>query len=892
MPTRQEYEKASLASGEISPALQAATDLRAYQTGVAAQENFVTVLEGIAVRRPGTRFVFELPNEAQKGKLWPFRYSEGDYYMLLLNGGVMRVMRDAGYVTKSGAPFQVAIPWSESDLALLRAAPLKNTLTFTTGTGRIRVVTRIAADGWTVAEYLPLNGPVGAQNLDNTKTVLPSAISGNVTLDGVNGPFDPGMVGGVMRIDEANAALTPLWVSNELISRAVISVPQDALFGSFSNLGNLVDNNSTTWATAPGSGYAGMHFDTATTVSQMALAAPPKGSLGTDAVGFSGFGSGGTGPELTFELWGKVGAAPANAADGVLLGRTVVIDGDGLVVTVYSSDTETVWNNAWFTVKANQPLGTIAVSSADTAKRDPNGAAILRRWVDNIYEAVTDGPAGTQPPVHTEGDGSYGGVVWRFRSKTYGFVRIATVTSANAAAGTVISQLPDSALLAATYRWWPPAWSDGGGWPEIVLQHQQKFLFFRKNQLWVTRPATVDDFGFTADTDSAIAASLAAPDDQSLPEIRWAASAGIVVLGTADIEWMLRAPASNDVLQAQTIDPVPDSLEGSIAQIPTKVDRGVIVVGPTGKRLMYIKFDALTQQLAPEEVSAGARHIPQAGVVAKAWQKDPHKILWMVLGDGTLAAMTFMPAQKIVALHRHPMQNGFVEDIAALPALDDGRTDIYLIVRRTINGQTRRFVELLQPFFEPVDPNNPTAEGAWFVDCGLSYNGPPTMRVSGLKHLENQVVAVFANGAMQQRKRVVNAAVDLDAEASNVVIGIPIKGRVLDLPRSLQLGGGSTRGKQQRANTLVVDVLNTAGGMVRMTHPKQERNSDDVDVPFDDLVETGADDYGDPIKLFTGQIPLTVTDEGASSAVVEIVCDDAMPFSLRAIVPDLIVEGD
>jgi hypothetical protein len=125
-----------------------------------------------------------------------------------------------------------------------------------------------------------------------------------------------------------------------------------------------------------------------------------------------------------------------------------------------------------------------------------------------------------------------------------------------------------------------------------------------------------------------------------------------------------------------------------------------------------------------------------------------------------------------------------------------------------------------------------------------------------------------------------------------VVVGIPIVAHLRDLPRSLQIGGGSTRGKKQRANTIIVDVLNSAAGTARVTHPKQDRNSGPDDTPFDDLIETGADAYGMPIKLFTGQIELTVSSEGATSAVVEIITNSAMPMSVRAIVPDLIVEGD
>jgi hypothetical protein len=884
MPTRQEYEKTSLAGGEVSPALHGATDLRVNQTGVEIQENFVTVLEGIAVRRPGTRFVLEAKDHSQRGKLWPFRYTSGDYYMLAFNGGAMRVIRDAGYVVSGPSPFEMAIPWSEGQLASLRAAPLNNTLTFTVAGGRIRVVTRIAADNWTVAEYLPLNGPVEAQNLDKSKTVLPDAITGAVNLLGAGNPFDAGMIGGVMRIDEASAALTALWTAGEAIQQPFIDPgAATSQFGDMAGLPNLIDADATTDATAAGvsSCYAGFHYTVPVAVDFLQLKTKITGGIT------------GTQQTLYLEIWGSNGAAPASGISGVLLGRRIILDQDNLVdgVNTYSGDTETAWNNVWFRIVAQAGPTNFSVASLELLQRVTGLPPVLRRWNDSIYEAASDGDAGSAPPVHDDGDAAYGGLTWRFRSKTYGFVRIAVVTDANHASGTVALRLPDSALVRPSYRWSPPSWSDGAGWPDIVMQNRQKFLFIRKNRLWGSQPETKDNFLFTADTDSAIAVALTS-DEQSLPEIQWAASGGIVILGAADMEWMLRAPGSNDVLQAQTIDPEDESREGSIAQIPARVDRGVIFIGRNARRLHYVEADKLVQKLDPEEISAAARHILGAGVVRIVWQRDPHKIGWIQLADGGLAAVTFMPKQKILAFHRHPMQNGYVEDIAVIPALDDGRTELYLWVRRTINGATKRYIELLQPFFEPVDKANPTAAGAWFLDCALRYSGPPVSTISGLGHLENEVVGVFADGAMQQTKRVTGGSIPLDRAASDVVVGIPIVAHLRDLPRSLQIGGGSTRGKKQRANTIIVDVLNSAAGTARVTHPKQDRNSGPDDTPFDDLIETGADAYGLPIKLFTGQIELTVSSEGATSAVVEIITNSAMPMSVRAIVPDLIVEGD
>lgn len=891
MSTQQTYEKASLAAGELSDELHAATDLRAYQTGVARQENFVTLLEGVVTRCPGTRFIAELKNEAQRGKLWPFRYAKGDYYMLVFNGGKMRVVHDAGLVTSGvgGPVYEVTIPWTEAQLTTLRGAPLNNTLTFAVSGGRIVVVTRIAGDQWSVEEYLPKNGPIGTQNLNKTITVLPSATQGAVTLAGINGPFKVGDLGGVMRIDEANATLTPLWTAAENITQTLTPLPvASGSFGDMTDMGKLIDGDPMTYALRDNvrACYAGWTYAAPTAISALTVM-PSGGSFTTVS------------QELTLEMWAKVGAAPINDTNGVLLGRKQFIDAsnDG-GVTVYSSDADALWSHIWFRLVAPGGPANFKATRADLTKRPVGYPMILRRWGENIYEAITDGSAGSSPPVHDADDAGYGGVVWRFRSKTYGFVRITSVTDANTAAGVVTLRLPDSALLAPSYRWWPPAWSDGEGWPETIQQHQQKLLFGRKGGLWITRPPPERDFLFTPNDDSAIAVSLTPPDGGARVDIQWMASSGIVVLGTADIEWSLRAPGSNDVLQAKTIDPVPDSQEGSRPQIPAKVDRGVVFVGANGQRLHYLKFDGLTQQLEPKELSAYARAVLGPGVAKVVWQKDPHKILWCMMDDGSLVGATFMPAQNIAAFWRRPMQNAFVEDIEVLPTLTDGRVDLYLTVRRVINGQTRRYIEMLQPFFKPRPALRPTAEGAWFVDCGISYSGVPVTRVLGAGHLVGQSVAVFADGAMQNRKVVAaDGGVTLDAEASEVVLGIPQVARLRDLPRSLQVGGGTTRGKRQRATHVMVDVLHGGGGQVRVTYPAEDRNADPddypvTDTPFDDLIETGTDDYGMPVRLYTGQVPQVVTSESADTAVTEIVMDDAMPMTVRAITPDVMVEGN
>jgi hypothetical protein len=101
-----------------------------------------------------------------------------------------------------------------------------------------------------------------------------------------------------------------------------------------------------------------------------------------------------------------------------------------------------------------------------------------------------------------------------------------------------------------------------------------------------------------------------------------------------------------------------------------------------------------------------------------------------------------------------------------IPATSGGVDQIYMIVRRTINGSTMRYVEQLGDFFEPADPDAPTALGAWFLDCALYYEGAPIKTLTSLVHLEGQEVGVFADGAMQSRKTVAGGTIVLDRAAS------------------------------------------------------------------------------------------------------------------------------
>jgi hypothetical protein len=506
-------------------------------------------------------------------------------------------------------------------------------------------------------------------------------------------------------------------------------------------------------------------------------------------------------------------------------------------------------------------------------------AVILRRWQGRVYQAISGTSTGVNAPTHEDGDllSEQDGVIWRFRNFDYGLVRITAVASETAATATVVLALPDSVTQVPTFRWWPPAWSSSAGWPDRVHLHDQRLVMARGRRLWMTKPTDINSVEeVPLNDDSAVSVTLRA-EDGSLPDIEWMLSGAVLVLGLRDSEWIARPPLIFDPITTQNLRARPKKNEGSAPHVPAAVDGGALVIGRTRKRMHFIKFDDDTDGLDIKEVSLSARHILKGAAQTVAWQRDPNRIAWTQCANGLLVGLTFNPEEQIIGWHRHPMINGYVEDVCATVSLDETVTELHLIVRRTIDGQLRRYSEILQPFFEPLDDDDPTAEGAWFLDCALQYSGAPITLVQGLEHLEGQEVGVHADGAMRARATVTDGTIRLARAASEIVVGIPIRWKVRSLPFDLNTAKGSTKGDEKRATHVIVDMLHAAGGTVAVNDGEPEP-----------MHQTGGKAMGQPIALRSGSYVIgPVECPAGTHAIVEIGGDDTMPFTLLGMSPNL-----
>jgi hypothetical protein len=94
--------KRNFTRGIFSPVVQARRDVDAWQAGARRLTNVTLLKHGGVRKRPGTWFVYALPDDDNEVRLLPFTYSTGQSYALVMGQATMRPMAYGGAVLSDG----------------------------------------------------------------------------------------------------------------------------------------------------------------------------------------------------------------------------------------------------------------------------------------------------------------------------------------------------------------------------------------------------------------------------------------------------------------------------------------------------------------------------------------------------------------------------------------------------------------------------------------------------------------------------------------------------------------------------------------------------------------------------------------------------------------------
>ena len=215
-----------------------------------------------------------------------------------------------------------------------------------------------------------------------------------------------------------------------------------------------------------------------------------------------------------------------------------------------------------------------------------------------------------------------------------------------------------------------------------------------------------------------------------------------------------------------------------------------------------------------------------------------------------------------------------VESVAVIDG-DADEDQVWVIVQRWINGAVRRYVE----YFTPFDFNRDVT-AFHYLDSGLSYVGDETSSLTGLDHLEGEVVDIIGEGATQTSKTVSAGVISIDTATEQAKVGLLYTS---DL-QTMRLDEGyteTTQTKTKRIYDLSVRFQDTVGAKV---------GPDAANLTAIDFRASGSP-MDLPIPLFTGDKQIEFDTGYGTEGLVYIQQPQALPMTILGIYPRLETES-
>jgi len=334
----------------------------------------------------------------------------------------------------------------------------------------------------------------------------------------------------------------------------------------------------------------------------------------------------------------------------------------------------------------------------------------------------------------------------RFRDG-YGIITAFTSTTV-----VTIEILIDMGSTSASTDWSLGSFSTTTGFPSCVSFFEQRLVFAAS----INNPQTVyfsksgdyenmdANIGGTVADDDAIIYTIAS---NQVNAIRFLTSARTLIIGTAGGEFVVSGGGDNSPITPTNIMIKKQSNHGAANVDAISVGNATLFLQRAKRKIRELAYNFDVDGYIAPDLTILAEHITEGNVVEMAYQEEPLAIIWCVRGDGQLIALTYQREQEVVAWHRHIIGGVFgtgdavVESVAVIPT-DDSEYELYMIVKRTINGATTRYVEYLHTFnFDQTDNTSFN-----YLDSQLDLSKSQTTLTAGISATDTTIPVASISG--------------------------------------------------------------------------------------------------------------------------------------------------
>jgi hypothetical protein len=412
---------------------------------------------------------------------------------------------------------------------------------------------------------------------------------------------------------------------------------------------------------------------------------------------------------------------------------TTVVAAAGSVGAGDPDHPDKAWQWAVTAIDVNGVESYPTLSNVYTAALYPDRAAVT---------VTTTGPAAVVAHV-----------VYRGRNGVYGFVGSMTPTA------TVSVFLDDGFDPDFTHQpplgQWPFAstGSPNKGLPSCITFFEGRIVFARTNNtpggIWAGKIG--DDFNFDiyipiGDSNSlAFILSAARMEEvRALVPLR-----NLVILGK-NAEWV--ANPTGEPVTPFAFTPRPHSHHGSSWVDPVVLGDLAVFIQERGNVVRVLGFSNEAQGLVDTNASRMSQHLlDESPIHYMATAGAPNNVVWMIREDGILLGLSLSREPESVGWHWHET-DGLFEAVCAVPT--GYEDDIFVTVKRTINGVPKRYIEKF------ASRNVTEVDDFIFLDAAVTKQMGVGV-ITGLAHLEGEVVYALVDGVVAGPFTVGSGQIDL-----------------------------------------------------------------------------------------------------------------------------------
>lgn len=309
------------------------------------------------------------------------------------------------------------------------------------------------------------------------------------------------------------------------------------------------------------------------------------------------------------------------------------------------------------------------------------------------------------------------------------------------------AKLTRSAHTTWTLTNWAPAanpFNGAGDYPGAIGFFEQRLWTAGTNNkpqtFWGTVSGDYEDMTIAALDDDALSYTIASG---KVDKIQWIQGLDALLMGTVGGTWRVSSSTGTGGVTPTDISVKKQSSIGVKNISPEVVGGALLTVTRAGTSVRMSSYSYVNDRWDSDDMTRVSKHIAYGadaagtGIVNMDYQAEPIPILWAVRADGEILGMTFEDQEEVFAWFRL-VTKGSYESVAVIGS--EGVEDqVWVIVKRFINGSTVRYVEYFKPhnFYSQI-------EDAFFLHSGLTFDGGDAVDIDDITKAATPVVSVTA----------------------------------------------------------------------------------------------------------------------------------------------------